>query len=158
MPTLSLRWFLALLTVFAIAAGVDIYLSRTAVPIVDSSTQRMEVADFMSAARSGQLTAGQIVFRPNATGLADLAGTRSDGSPVRTTARLTDADLAVLREHRFVENDAAALELLRKSTPREQVATVAHAATQILGLLVIITGMIIAVQRYAGRFTMFSAK
>ncbi|MGH7947068.1 MAG: ATP-dependent zinc metalloprotease FtsH, partial [Opitutaceae bacterium] len=119
-------------------------------------------ADFVQAARAGELSAGQIVFRSNATGLADLVATRAQGpaaaKTVRTTARLTDADLAILREQRFVENDAAALELLRKTTSRERVAMIAHAATQILGLFVIIAGMIIAMQRYAGRFTMFSAK
>src|SRR5688500_16008698 len=129
MPSLPLRWFFALLTLFLLAAGADIYLTRTAVPIVDLASQRIEVADFMSAARNGELSTGQIVFRSNATGLADLAATRrrpetAAAETVRTTARLTDADLAILREHRFLENDAAALEVARKTSGREKAATV----------------------------------
>ena len=162
MPTLSLRWFFTLLGLFLIAAGADLYLTRSAVPIVDLSTERIDVADFMAAARAGELAGGQIVFRPNATGLADLSARRvQEGkatSQVRTTARLTEADLVVLREHRFLENDAAALESQRKTTVRERLALFVHAAAQILGLLALIAGLFIAVQRYAGRMTMFSAK
>jgi cell division protease FtsH len=162
MPSLSLRWFFALLALFLVTAGADVYLARTSTPIVDPSTQRIEVADFMKAATGGELSAGKIVFRPNATGLADLVAQHTQGESkpvtVRTTARLTDADLALLRQHRFVENDAAALELLRQSTTRERIASVTHVATQVLGLFVIVGGMIIVVQRHAGRFTMFSAK
>jgi cell division protease FtsH len=161
MPQFSLRWFFALLGVFLVAAGVDVYLTRTATPIVDIASQRIEVADFMGAARRGELTSGQIVFRANATGLADLSATRQNvakGETVRTTARLTDSDLAVLREHRFVENDAAALALARKSTAREQAATITRIVVQILGLALLVSGMVLAVQRFAGRFTGFSAK
>ena len=163
MPSLPLRWFFAVLTLFLIVAGVDIYLTRTAVPVVDLATQRIEVADFMSAARKGELTTGQIVFRPNATGLADLVATRRPAGAVaaervRTTARLTDADLAILREHRFLENDAAALEVARKASGREKAAMVTRATVQVLGVVLFIGIMIIAGQRYAGRFTTFSAK
>ena len=163
MPSLPLRWFFALLTLFLLAAGADIYLTRTAVPVVDRASQRIEVADFMSAARNGELSTGQIVFRPNATGLADLAATRRRpgtvaSEMVRTTARLTDADLAILREHRFLENDAAALEVARKTSGREMAATVTRATVQVLGVVLFIAVMIVAGQRYAGRFTTFSAK
>jgi cell division protease FtsH len=161
MPTLSPRWFFALLALFLVVGGVDLYLTRTAAPIVDPSSQRVEVADFFSAARAGELTGGQIVFRPNATGLADLTATRGQGSPaetIRTTARLTDADLAILRDHRFAENDAAALKLAQKTTASERAASIVRGVVQVTGVLLIIMGMALAMQRYAGRFTNFSAK
>src|SRR5688500_18597044 len=114
-PTLSLRWFFGLLAVFLVAVGVDVYLSRTAAPVTDPASQRVEVTDFMAAVRAGELSAGQIIFRANGTGLADLTATRAPHGPttaaatVRSTARLTDADHVLLREHRFGENDAGTL-------------------------------------------------
>jgi cell division protease FtsH len=163
MPTLSPRWFFALLALFLVAVGADVYVSQTGTEAVNPINQRIEVADFISAARAGELSGGQIVFRANATGLADLTATRlAQGSAaneiVRTTARLTDADLAVLRANRFAENDAATLEIARKSTVRERVALVVRVLVQVLGGVLILVGMVIGVQRYASRVTAFSAK
>ena len=161
MPTLSPRWFFALLAVFLVVGGVDLYLTRSIAPIVDPSDQRVEVADFLNAARAGELTAGQIVFRPNATGLADLTATRNQGresNVIRTTARMTDADLALLRDHRFAENDAAALKLAQKTTASERAASIVRGVLQVTGVLLLITGVAVALQRYAGRFTSFSTK
>ncbi len=157
MPSISPRWFFVLLGLFLISIGVDLHLSRTATPSVDPASERIEVADFMLATRAGDLSSGQIVFRANATGLADLSARRGD-RVVRTTARITDADLAMLREHRFVETDASTLQLSRQSTVRERVAIFTRAAVQILGLMLIVVAVVIGVQRYAGRFTGFSAK
>jgi cell division protease FtsH len=162
MPTLSFRWFFALLTLFLITAGVDVYLSRSAAPGINPPSEQIGVAEFIRAARSGELSGGQIVFRPNATGLADLTATRRQAAAnaitVRTTARLTEADLALLRENNFAENDAAALALLRKTTARERSAMVVRGTVQILGIGLLIVGIVIAAQRFAARFTTFSAK
>lgn len=162
MPTLSLRWFFVLLAVFLAVAGADLYLSRASAPRTDAAARRIEVADFLAAARAGELSAGQIVFRANATGLADLGATRTPpggaAAAVRTTARLTDADLTLLRERRFAENDAASLASARSPTLRENAATIVHLAMQVLGLFVIVGLLILAVQRHAGRFSTFSAK
>jgi cell division protease FtsH len=162
MPTLSLRWFLLLVSVFLVVVGADIYLAHTGAPKPDASHQRIEVADFMSAARAGELSSGLIVFRPNATGLADLTATRTSAEGattlVRTTARLTEADMNALRERRFAENDAAAIADARQPTFRENASTVVHIAMQVLGVCVLLGAMVIGVQRYAGRFTAFSAK
>src|SRR4051812_23701454 len=104
MPTFSLRWFFILAAVFLVAIGADIYLSRSVAPGVNaSSAQRLEAADFIGAARAGELTQGHIIFRANATGLADVIAQRTVGAgataaAVRTTARLTDGDLALLRD------------------------------------------------------------
>ena len=114
MPTLSLRWIIGLLAAFVIAAGVHLYLTRTYGSRGGPEALRMDVTDFMAAARAGELTEGRIAFRTNATGLADLTARRTlPGSTAtattQTTARLTDGDLALLRERRFAETDAAAL-------------------------------------------------
>jgi cell division protease FtsH len=161
MPTLSLRWIFVLLAVFTVALGVDLYLARSGAKGVDATRQPIDVAQFMTAARAGQLSAGQIVFRANATGLADLTATRTEGTTttgVRTTARLTDADLGLLREQRFAENDAAALASQHTPTTRERAAMVSRGSVQVLGVLLIIAGIVVGVQRFAGRFTGFSAK
>ncbi len=163
MPTVSLRWFFVLLAVFVVVAGLDVYFAHAGAPTGDAASQRVEVADFLTAARAGELSAGTIVFRANATGLADLRATRTAagataGTLIRTTARLTDADLTLLRERRFAENDAAALAEARTPTGRERAATVTHVTVQVLGLFVIVGLMMIGVQRFAGRFTTFSAK
>ncbi len=162
MPTFSLRWFFALLAVFLVVAGIDVYLSRAVMPSTPAASQRVEVADFLAAARAGELSAGQIVFRANATGLADLSATRTPATgavaTISTTARLTDPDLTLLRERRFAENDAATLATARTPSTRERAATVVHIATQVLGLFVIVGLMVVLVQRFAGRFTSFSAK
>ena len=161
MPTLSLRWFFALLAVFVVTLGADHDLTYSLAPAAPIASERIGVADFMAAARAGELGAGQIVFRANATGLADLSATRTTASgktAVRTTARLSDLDLNVLRERRFEENDAAALATARKATSRETASIVVHYAMQGLGFLVILGAMVIAVQRYASRVTAFSSK
>jgi cell division protease FtsH len=157
MPTISLRWFFTLLGLFLVSLGLDVYLTRTALPLNDPTSERIEVADFMLAARAGDLSAGQIIFRANATGLADLHARRGEGV-VRTTARLTDLDLASLRELRFTENDAAAIQLSRQSTARDRLAVITRITVQIIGLMLIVAFVVIGAQRFAGRFTAFSAK
>jgi cell division protease FtsH len=163
MPSLSPRWIFALLAVFLMAVGADLYLSFGIASAVNPTSERIEVDDFINAARSGQLSGGQIIFRANATGLADLTATRAAGASsaaafVRTTARLTDADLAVLRANRFAENDAATIETTRKSTARERAALIVRATVQVLGAVLVLLFMIVGVQRYAGRVTSFSSK
>jgi cell division protease FtsH len=161
MPSLSLRWLFILLVLFSGAAGLDIYLSRSLTPVVDPATQRIEAAYFLGAARGGELSSGQIVFRANATGLADLIATRGTGdaaATVRSTARLSDTDLALLRDQRFAENDLATLESTRKTSARERAAVITRAVVQVLGLGLIIVVMVIAVQRFASRLTAFSPK
>jgi len=162
MPTLSLRWFFALVALFVVVVGADVYLAHTIRPAASAASERIEVADFMAAARAGELSGGQIVFRANATGLADLSAARRTPAGattfVRTTARLTDGDLTLLRERRFEENDAAALASTRQPTMRENAANIVHIAMQVLGVVVIVGLMMIGVQRFAGRATAFSAR
>src|SRR5262245_53648121 len=44
MPTLSLRWFFAVLAVFVITLGADTWLSRQNTPAADAAGARVEVA------------------------------------------------------------------------------------------------------------------
>jgi cell division protease FtsH len=161
-PTIPLRWFFVLLGAFAVAAGCDFYLSRSlASSAVAPAAKHLDVTDFFGAARSGELSAGRIVYRANTAGLADLFATRSTAGSsvaVQSTARLTETDLALLREHRFTEDDAATLARLRQPTTRENAAVVAHGATQIFGALALISLVLVLAQRLMGRFASFSGK
>jgi cell division protease FtsH len=161
MPTLSFRWFFALLALFLFAVGTDVYLSRTSAHAANGASKRIDAVEFMAAARAAELSAGEIMFRANGTGLADLAATRRNGTAtitVQSTARLTDADLAVLREHRFVENDAAGAAKTRTPTNRERAAVIARGTVEVLGALLFLAGIVLVVQRFATQFTKFSAK
>ena len=160
MPLLPLRWFLVLVALFMTATGVDIFLSNTQASRSAAIT-RMDVADFMTAAAAGELSDGRIVYRNNAAGLADLTATRTEATvatAVRTTAKLTDADLERLRVHHFAEEDAPTMEGVQKITARERIAIISHGAVQPLGLLTLLAGIVMIVQRFAGRFTAFSSQ
>lgn len=159
MPTLSLRWIIALLALFLVSVGVDLYLARAVGPRTDPSAERLGAAEFFAAAAAGELQSGRILFRANASGLADLSATRIQNgttATVRTTARLTDADLAALRGQKFSEDEASAAKTA--ATPRERASAIAHGTMQVLGVFLIVGGILFAVQRYSGRFATFSGK
>jgi len=163
MPILSLRWILGLLVAFLIAAGVHLHLTRTAGPPDGQEALRVDVADFMSAARAGELTHGRIAFRTNATGLADLEARRTlpgttASATLLTTARLTDGDLSLLREHRFAENDAATLAGTRATSASDRATAFSRPAVQVLGLLLLVAGLIVGGQYFATRLAAFSPK
>jgi cell division protease FtsH len=160
MPMVPFRWLFVVLALFVSVAGVDLYLTLTANRgMATDASQRIDVTDFFAALRAGELSAGRIVYRANAAGLADLAATRKAGdkaTAVQTTARLTEADLALLREARFTENDSATLAQSRTPTRRERVGVWARGGTQLFGILFVATGVIFLAQRFAGRFSNFS--
>jgi len=115
----------------------------------------------MAAVRANELSDGKIVYRSVAPGLADLVATRTRGkttSTVRTTARLTDADLILLRERRFSEEDASTVAAARKLTGRERAAAIAHGAVQPLGFIVLFGAILVVIQRFGGRFSAFSTQ
>ncbi|HVS54237.1 MAG TPA: ATP-dependent zinc metalloprotease FtsH [Opitutaceae bacterium] len=162
MPTPPSRWLFVVLGLFLVVGGFDLFLSRPRAVAATPAAQRIDATDFLSAARAGELSDGRIVYRLNAAGLADLFATRHAGAQaaaVRTTAHLTDADLAQLRERRFAEDDAVAATTATPAiTLRERTHSVVHGATLLLAFLLAGGGVIYAIQRYAGRFATFSNK
>jgi cell division protease FtsH len=158
---LSLRWLFLLIGLFAVSAAVNVALSPATGRVIDGSTERLDVAAFLDAARAGELTAGRIVYRTNSAGLADLTASRARAgasAAVQTTARLTDADLALLRDARFAEDDAATAALMRTKSVREHAATVSRGATILFGILAAVAAIVVFSQRMAARFTGFSSK
>jgi len=162
MPLLPFRWFLVLVGVFLASVGADFYFS---LPVSTSAgaaaPERLSASDFLTAVAAGELSSGTVTYRLNGAGLADLAATRTRPGTtvgVQTTARLTDADLSLLRKNKFVEDDAAALDRMRPATWRERSAAVAHVAAQILGFLTLVVAILMGAFRYAARYTSFSTR
>ncbi|HUR58854.1 MAG TPA: AAA family ATPase, partial [Opitutaceae bacterium] len=150
-----------LLGLFVVAVGLDLVLSHAVTRLATHARTRLDAADFFTAARTGELSAGRIIYRGSANGLADIAATRThDGktTPVETTARLTEADLTLLREQRFAEDDATAIAKAHTPTLKEKAATVAHGGVMVFGTLLAVSGAIVGAQRFAGRFTAFSGR
>ena len=162
MPLLPFRWFLVLVGVFLASAGADFYFSLPGSTSVGGATpERINASDFLNAAAAGELSTGTVTYRLNAAGLADLAATRTrqgGTALVQATARLTDADLILLRKNHFAEDDAAALAGVRRATWRERSAATAHGAMQILGFFTLIVAILMGAARFAARCTSFSAR
>jgi cell division protease FtsH len=159
MPTLPVRWLLPLLGLFVAAASVDFYLARSIASsqtVATDSARRLDATDFLASAAAGELAQGRILYRAHVAGLADLSATLGTEA-VETTARLTDADLALLRAQRFAELDAASLNAVRPRTAKDRASTIVHGITQGLGLLLVIGIVIAVVQRMTGRSTSFGA-
>jgi ATP-dependent metalloprotease FtsH len=157
---LPVRWFLVLLAVFVVTLGLDLTLSQRAASVArGTEAERVALAEFLSAAEAGQLSSGHIIYRGHALGLADVSATLTDGDTtraLRSTGRLTDADLATLRAHHFVEDDTASFIAAQTLTPIERTAKIAHAATPPLAIVTLVLGLVVVFQRYGSRFTGFS--
>jgi cell division protease FtsH len=156
MPIFPVRWLVVLAILFGVCLTTDLALNRAS-NSSPAETQKLDAAEFLTAANSGQLSAGRIVYRGNATGLADLFA-RKAGVTVQTTARLTDADLAQLRTQHFREDDAESFAANRPVGTRERIAAIAHGAVQPLGVVAFLAMIVVVVQRYANRFTTFSSQ
>ncbi|HEY4247740.1 MAG TPA: ATP-dependent zinc metalloprotease FtsH [Lacunisphaera sp.] len=161
MPFIRVRWFLVLLGAFLISLGVDFYLSQSASASVGAGKpDRLAAADFLGAATAGELSAGTITYRMNAAGLADLSAKRTHLGKtvaVQATARLTDADLGLLRTNHFSEDDAAGVASAKPEGWRGDAATVAHSVMQLLAFLTGIAGALMGVAYVTGRQTSFSS-
>ena len=159
---MPVRWFVILVCLFITTAGVDAYLSRSQKGMAAAQAQeRIDVTTFITAVKAGELKEGHIVFRTNAAGLADLAATGQAGDVtklVRTSARLTDADLSVLREHHFSEDDSVSFAAAQKITAAQRAASIAHGAMQPLAILVLLAAILLAFQRFGGKLTAFSTQ
>lgn len=153
------RWLLVIGVLFAVTLGLDFSLTRGSSSPAASAGTTLSVVEFMQAARAGELSDGRIVYRSTAAGLADLTATRAAGpqnKPVTAAARLTETDLLTLREHRFVEDDAATIASARVRSGREIAAGVAHVGTQLFGFLFVVGLLLVGGQKFAGRHTSLS--
>jgi len=162
MPSFPLRWLTVLLGAFLVSLGADFYLSRPgSLSAGSAAALQLNAEDFLGSAAAGELTAGTIIYRVNGAGLADLAATRTHlGATVsvKTTARLTDADLSALRKNHFVEDDIASVEKTRPATWRERSAVIAHIAMHTLLFLTVIAAVLTGASHYGARCTSFSLR
>jgi cell division protease FtsH len=160
MPILPLRWFALLVTLFLVAVGVDAYFAGAKKKQTQAlASERIDVKAFMTAVQAGEASEGKIIYRTNAAGLADLSATLKTQDATRivtATARVTDADLAILRTHHFSEDDILNFAATKTLTGTERAASIAHGAMHPLGILVLLGAVLLAVQRFSGRFGAFS--
>jgi cell division protease FtsH len=162
MHSFPFRWFLVLLGVFIASLGADLFISAPGrTPTGSAAPKRLNGADFLTEVAAGELSAGTITYRDSSDGLADLAATRiHSGGPsgVQATARLTDADVSILRKNHFSEDDAAGVARARPVTLRERGGEIAHITMQTLAVFTLIAAILMGATRFAGRFTSFSAQ
>ncbi|MEO5958811.1 MAG: ATP-dependent zinc metalloprotease FtsH [Opitutaceae bacterium] len=161
MPSVPVRWLLVLLGAFLAAVGIDFYLNRDMATAPSPLRERLAVTDFLTAASTGSLSQGRILYRNNAAGLADLSAVRARGADaviVHTTARLTSDDLTLLRAQRFTEDDASIKGQTHPLTVQEQTGVWIHRVALGLGVLLFAGLVVIGAQRFAGRFTAFSGR
>jgi cell division protease FtsH len=160
MPTIPFRWLLVPVGLFVVALGLDLYFSRAGAQAARAANvERVDVPAFLAAVQAGTVRDGHVVYRANMTGLADLSATRGAGpsaAELRTTARLTDSDLATLRTRHFAEDDAASFAAARGLTGTERTAAIAHTAVQPLGVLAFLAMVLLLAQRFAGRLGAFT--
>jgi cell division protease FtsH len=156
------RWFLVLLGVFIASLCADIVISAPGrTPTGSAAPKRLNAADFLAEVAAGELSAGTITYRDSSAGLADLAATRiHSGSPsgVQATARLTDADISILRKNHFSEDDAAGVARGRPVTLHEHAAEIAHITMQTLAVFTLIAAILIGATRFGARYTSFSTQ
>jgi cell division protease FtsH len=162
MHSFPFRWFLVLLGVFIASLGADIFISAPGrTPAGSAAPRKLNAADFLTEVAAGELSAGTITYRDSSDGLADLAATRiHSGGPsgVQATARLTDADVSILRKNHFSEDDAAGVARARPVTLRERGGEIAHITMQTLAVFTLIAAILMGATRFAGRFTSFSTQ
>ncbi len=163
-----LYWLLPLILAFLGAAALDRYFEHSRQSAEGAAPEAKEVsfADFMAAAGRGEMKEGRIVYRAHMNNVADLEAVQSvatgsaaaASTPVRTTARLTEEDLKFLRGHQFAEGDQS---VARKNAPasagREYMATLAKGATQVLGILLVISLAVMTVQALMAKSSSFAS-
>ncbi len=163
MPVIPLRWFYLASGLFLLVAASDLFFfSHVAADArAAEEHQRIGAADFLAAASAGELKNGHVVYRGHALGLADLVATRTTGeqtATVRSAARLTDADLLVLRQQHFVEEDVATFAATAEPAAMLQAAKFIRGSLVPLGVIALFIGTACGVQRYAGRIAAFSGR
>ncbi len=161
MPLLPLRWFFSLLAALAVCWGVDLFLGAPGPTHGAGTPARLNAAEFLRAAAAGELSAGTIIYRANASGLADLAALQKQAgntSRVESTAHLTDSDLGLLRQNHFSEDDITSAEKAGPASWRERGAQWAHAGVGLLTLAVGLSAIYLGVSRFAARYTSFSPR
>lgn len=148
-------WGIAVLALLFVLSGVlDLYFTfiRPA-PAADSLGEEIAAVDMLGAVRAGQIQQGRVVYRATGSDLADVTGVQTvegKSTPVRTAMRLTDADLNLLRERRFIESDPVSAGKARKRAPRDYAAAAADGGTRIFGFALLLSIGLYVIHRATG--------
>ncbi len=165
-------WLSAGAAVFLGFACLHLYLTqqRPDPSAAVEGLRTVSMGELMDIAGRGETLSGRIGYFPGSGGLAEIRA-EARGAPLveidgrlqseilRSTGRLTDADLAVLRERRFIEGDLASLrgQGAQKSM-HEYALPVVETITQVLGITLMFVVAALVLARVMGRNTAFSAK
>ena len=167
-----IAWLSAGTALFLGFAGLHLYLThqRPDPAAVAEGVRQVSMGEFMDLARRGETLSGRIGYFPGAPGLAEVRA-EAIGAPlievdgrrqpevIRSTGRLTDADLTLLRERRFLEGDLASLrgQTAQKSM-HDYALPVVETITQVLGISLMFIVAALVLTRVMGRNNAFSAK
>lgn len=167
-----IAWLSAGAALFLGSACLQFYLTqqRPDPAAAVEGVRQVPMGEFMDLVRRGEIIAGKIGYMSGAQGLAEVrAGVigapliGADGKPepaaVRSAGRLTDADLMLLREHRFLEGDAAVLRPREAGKPMHDfLIPVVETITQILGIALVFGVAALVLARVMGRNNAFSSR
>ncbi|MBP7143339.1 MAG: ATP-dependent zinc metalloprotease FtsH, partial [Opitutaceae bacterium] len=157
---------------FVAFACLDFYLAyqRPDPAALTRGVRQVSMAEFLTKAREGDLMSGKIGYFSGSQGLAEVRAEEM-GAPLveidgrrrpevlRSTGRLTDADITLLRERRFLEGDLAWLRgPAGKKTFGDLALPIVDTVTQVLGITLLFVGAAFVLMKVAGRSHAFSAK
>lgn len=174
-------WLTASFALFLGFAGLTVYFSVTPHGTQEGPAEVVTVSmgELLEKVTQGTIREGIISYQANGSGFAEVRAesvghaAATDGPTVAGGAalsvavskpwlargRLTDADLQVLRSHRFLEvNAASAAPKPAARGFRDYAVPFVEAATQILGLGLLMVVLVLVVQRMVGRGNAFAAK
>jgi cell division protease FtsH len=129
-----------------------------------SDMRKVSAGEFLTAAKSAQLREGKIGYCPSVSGLAELTGRfeveKTAPSVVwRSTARLADADVQMLRENNFLEGDLKLTVLpQRRRGAWDYAAIICTGASETLGWALVLAIAIISAKFIAARTGVFVPK
>jgi len=167
-----IAWISAGVGLFAAFACLDVYLTHKQPDpaALSKGIRQVSMAEFLEKVRAGDYLSGKIGYFSGSQGLAEVRA-EAIGAPfvevdgrrrpeiVRSTGRLTDADITLLRERRFLEGDLAWLRGQGGGkTVAELALPVVDGITQVLGITLLFVVVAFVLMKLAGRNHAFSSK
>ncbi len=156
-----LVWVAALFAVFLSLAGLNVYLvlTRDASTASTAQARTVSMGELLEKVERSGAREGRIIYLAGNQNLARVEVRPNELQIVRATGKLTDANLDTLRAHHFTETSSTALpgEPASKSL-RDYAVPFVEAATQIVGVGLLLVVIMIVLQRVIGRSNAFATK
>lgn len=167
-----ITWLSVGVGLFVAFACLDFYLAyqRPDPAELSKGLRQISMTEFLAKARDGDLMAGKIGYFSGSQGLAEVRAESIEAPMIevdgrrrpevlRSTGRLTDADITLLRERRFLEGDLAWLRgQSGKRTFGDLALPIVDTVTQVLGITLLFVAVAFVLMKVAGRNHAFSAR